>query len=57
MDADCRSIRFRTVRPAELDLTAELAGMRLRARWAGWSRAPFTSESTQHVSIGEKPAG
>ena len=24
-------------------------------RWDGWSRAPFTSESRQHVSVGEKP--
>jgi hypothetical protein len=51
-----RSIPFRYVWPAELDLMAELAGMRLRARWAGWTRQPFTSESNQHVSIWETPA-
>ena len=34
---------------------AELAGMRLRERWAGWRGEPFTSESRQHVSIWEKP--
>ena len=34
---------------------AELAGMRLRERWAGWQREPFTSESRQHVSVWEKP--
>jgi SAM-dependent methyltransferase len=52
-----RSIPFRYVWPAELDLMAQLAGMRLRERWAGWTREPFTSDSGQHVSIWEKPAG
>jgi SAM-dependent methyltransferase len=49
------SIPFRSVGPAELDLMARLAGMRLRARWSGWNREPFTSESTKHVSVWEKP--
>ena len=49
------SIPFRYVWPAELDLMAQLAGMRLRERWAGWMREPFTSESRQHVSVWEKP--
>ena len=40
------SVPFRYVSPAELDLMAELAGMRLRERWSGWLREPFTSEST-----------
>jgi SAM-dependent methyltransferase len=46
---------FRYVWPSELDLMAQLAGMRLRDRWEGWSRQPFTSESSQHVSVWEKP--
>ena len=50
------SIPFRYAWPAELDLMAELAGMRLRERWSGWERAPFTSDSTKHVSVWEKPA-
>jgi SAM-dependent methyltransferase len=50
------SVPFRYVWPAELDLMAELAGMRLRERWAGWKREPFTSDSRQHVSVWEKPA-
>ena len=50
------SMPFRYVLPAELDLMAELAGMRLRDRWGGWDRQPFTSESRMHVSIWEKPA-
>ena len=47
---------FRYVWPAELDLMAELAGMRLRDRWAGWKHEPFTAESRKHVSVWEKPA-
>jgi SAM-dependent methyltransferase len=50
-----RSIPFRYVWPAELDLMAQLAGMRLRERWASWTRAPFTGESEQHVSVWQKP--
>lgn len=45
---------FRYVWPAELDLMAEMAGMRLRERWSGWKREPFTSDSRQHVSVWEK---
>ncbi len=48
------SIPFRYVWPAELDLMAELAGMRLRERWSGWRREPFTSDGTKHVSVWEK---
>jgi SAM-dependent methyltransferase len=50
------SMPFRYVWPAELDLMAQLAGMRLRHRWSGWRREPFTSESRAHVSVWEKPA-
>jgi SAM-dependent methyltransferase len=50
------SVPFRSVSPAELDLMARLAGMKLRERWADWDRSPFTAESTQHVSVWEMPA-
>jgi SAM-dependent methyltransferase len=50
------SMPFRYVWPAELDLMARIAGMALRERWSDWSRAPFTSESTKHVSAWERPA-
>jgi SAM-dependent methyltransferase len=50
-----RSIPFRYVWPAELDLMAQLAGLRPDDRWAGWTGAPFTSESTGHVSVWAKP--
>lgn len=51
-----RSIPFRYVWPAELDLMAQLAGLRLRDRWEGWTRKLFTSDSEQHVSVWDKPA-
>ena len=41
--------------PSELDLMARLSGMTLRERWSGWQRERFTSESTKHVSVWEKP--
>jgi SAM-dependent methyltransferase len=50
-----RSIPFRYVWPAELDLMAQLAGMRLRERWSGWKREPFTSTSEKLVGVWEKP--
>ena len=47
---------FRYVWPSELDLMARIAGMRLRERWGGWRREPFTAASEKHVSVWEKPA-
>ena len=49
-----RSIPFRYVWPAELDLMARIAGMRLVERWADWSRTPFGDESAKHVSVWRK---
>ena len=46
---------FRYVWPSELDLMARLAGLSLQHRWAGWDRAPFTGDSTSHVSVWVKP--
>jgi SAM-dependent methyltransferase len=37
--------------PMELDVMARLAGMTLEARWSDWSRTPFASTSTDHVSV------
>jgi SAM-dependent methyltransferase len=37
--------------PAELDLMARLAGLRLHHRWADWNRTPFTARSAGHVSL------
>ncbi len=47
------SVPFRYTWPAELDLMARLAGMRLRERWSDWTGAPFTSDSRKHVSVWE----
>jgi SAM-dependent methyltransferase len=47
---------WRLVWPAELDLMARIAGMRLSERWEDWDRRPFTGESVQHVSVWEKAA-
>jgi SAM-dependent methyltransferase len=48
------SAPYRYVWPAELDLMAKLAGFRLRDRWAGWDRAPFSSGSQSQVAVFEK---
>ena len=48
-------VEFRYAWPAELDLMARLGGMRLRDRWAGWDRQPFTAVSPTHVSVYAKP--
>jgi len=37
--------------PSELDLMARIAGLRLKERWAGWNREPFTAASGTHVSV------
>lgn len=37
--------------PAELDLMAQLAGLRLSGRYGGWDQSPFTAANTRHVSI------
>ena len=51
-----RSIPFRYAWPAELDLMARIAGMRLLHRWGDWDRSPFTAGSPRHVSVWEKGA-
>lgn len=40
--------------PAEYDLMARIAGLSLESRWAGWDGAPFTADSTSHVSVWRK---
>jgi hypothetical protein len=50
------SAPFRYVWPSELDLMAQLAGLRLRERWSDWGRARFTNESRSHVSVWERAA-
>jgi SAM-dependent methyltransferase len=47
-------VRLRYAWPSELDLMARLAGLRLRERWGGWRREPFTASSVKHVSVYER---
>ena len=58
IEVDGRLVRhsapYRYVWPSELDLMARLAGFRLRDRWDGWDKAPFTSDSTSQVAVFEK---
>jgi hypothetical protein len=39
--------------PSELDLMANLAGLRLVKRWGGWKGEPFNAPWTRHVTIYE----
>ncbi|MEU2548336.1 class I SAM-dependent methyltransferase [Streptomyces roseolus] len=47
--------RHRYAWPAELDLMARLAGLEPERRVADWDGAPFTQDSTKHVSVWRKP--
>jgi SAM-dependent methyltransferase len=48
-------VQVRYAWPAELDLMARMAGMRLHERWGNWRRDPFVAASTNHISIYELP--
>jgi SAM-dependent methyltransferase len=37
--------------PSELDLMARIAGLRLKERWASWSRKPLTASSSNCISV------
>jgi SAM-dependent methyltransferase len=50
-------VELRYAWPSELDLMAQLAGLRLRERWGGWNREPFSGASAGHVSVYERRAG
>jgi len=58
IEADGRLVRhsapYRYVWPSELDLMARITGFRIRDRWTGWDRAPFTSSSQSQVAVFEK---
>jgi SAM-dependent methyltransferase len=46
-------IKLRYAWPAEFDLMARLAGLRLKERWGDWQGEPFSSHSVKHISIYE----
>jgi SAM-dependent methyltransferase len=48
------TVKLRYAFPSELDLMARIAGMRLKHRWGGWRREPFTAASASHVSVYER---
>lgn len=47
-------VKLRYTFPAELDLMARQAGLRLRARWGNWDRSPCNPAGGKHISIYEK---
>lgn len=49
-------LRLRYAWPAEIDLMAQLAGLKLEGRWGGWTREPFSSRSRSHISLYRKEA-
>lgn len=44
---------LRYLTPTQVDDLAGDAGLRLRERWSGWARQPFTDASVMHVSLYE----
>ncbi len=50
-----RPVALRYSWPGELDLMAGTAGLQLRERHGDWRRQPFTSASTGHVSVYQRP--
>jgi hypothetical protein len=46
-----RPVALRYAWPAELDLMAEAAGLRLAGRYGDWDRRPFDSLSSNHISV------
>jgi hypothetical protein len=49
-------VRARDVTLTELDLMAELAGLRVCERWADWDGAPFSPDADRYVTV-YAPAG
>ena len=47
-------VRGRSVGHQEMDLMAELAGLRLEDRWGNWSKGAFAADSRLHISVYRK---
>lgn len=47
-------VEVRYAWPAELDLMARIAGLRLRHRWSSWKRDEFRANSEKHISVYER---
>jgi SAM-dependent methyltransferase len=50
-------IPYRYAWPCELDLMAQLAGLRLRERTGGWRGEAFSAASRRHISTYQLPPG
>jgi len=44
-------VNIRYAWPPELDMMAQLAGLKLAERWGGWDRKPFAQDSVKHISV------
>lgn len=44
-------IKIRYAWPSEIDLMAQLAGLKLKFRWSDWQKSSFSSQSGRHISI------
>ena len=44
-------VKLRYAWPAEFNLMARLAGMRLKYRWSNWQKDAFSAESGKHISV------
>ena len=47
-------VQVRYAWPSELDLMGRIAGLKVRERFAGWQRQPFTATSAKHISVFER---
>jgi SAM-dependent methyltransferase len=47
-------VEVRYAWPSELDLMAQIAGLKLRSRWSNWKRETFTAASDKHISVYER---
>lgn len=48
-------VELRYAWPAEMDLMAQLAGLKLEQRWGWYDKRPYTEASKSHVSVYRKP--
>jgi len=48
-------VKLRYAWPSELDLMAELAGLRLQHRWGSWRKEAFTKDAGKHISVYGRP--
>ena len=54
--ARCYPVQLRYAWPSELDLMAQIAGLKLKERWSNWQRTPFRSGDSAHISLYERKA-